>query len=93
MSNQRGLSELVEEAVDQGATTVEEIHRQVANLPITVLEQLGLFEQTVSEVRRIQDTSIGAIYDLIRAVNHSVTKLASELLDQRVDRRDDEAAA
>jgi phosphopentomutase len=93
MSNRRGLSELVEEAVDQGATTVEEIHRQVANLPITVLEQLGLFEQTVSEVRRIQDTSIGAIYDLIRAVNHSVTKLASELLDQRVDRRDDEAAA
>jgi hypothetical protein len=80
------LSELVEEAVEKGATTVEEIHRQIADLPITVLERLGLFEATVSEVRRIQDTSIGAIYDVIRSVNHEVGKLATELLASRRDR-------
>jgi hypothetical protein len=91
MSESSGLHELVAEAVDKGATTVEDIHRQIADLPIGVLDRLGLFEQTTSEVRRIQDASIGAIYDLIRDVNHRVSKLATELLAQQVDRARDEA--
>lgn len=75
-----GLAELVADAVDRGATTVEEIHRQIADLPLSVLEELGLFEGTVAEVRRIQDTSIGAVYDVIRRVNREVSKLAGDLL-------------
>ena len=86
MSDEIVLSEMVRDAVDQGATTVEEIHRAIADLPLTVLERLGLFEATASEVRRVQETSIGAIYDLIRDVNHKVAKLATELLAERPPR-------
>ena len=88
MSDEKALTELVEEAVEKGATTVEEIHRSIADLPFTVLERLGLFEETTSEVRNVQETSIGAIYDLIRDINHKVGKLATELLEQRKGSRE-----
>ena len=82
MSDEKNLTQLVEELVNDGATTAEEIHRAVADLPISVLEGLGLFESTTREVRRIQDTSIGAIYDVIRDVNHKVAELAGEVLEK-----------
>ena len=74
------LVEVVQDAVDEGAKTVEEIHRSVAALPLEALERLDLFEQTVKDVRKVQDASIGAIYDLIHKVNREVAKLARELL-------------
>ena len=82
MRDEKAVIELIEEAVHKGATTVEDVHREIANLPITVLEQLGLFEKTMSEVRRVQDVSIGAIYDVIRDVNHQIAKLAGEFVHE-----------
>jgi hypothetical protein len=81
MTDERALSELVEEAVARGANGVEEIHREIADLPLRVLERLGLFENTAGEVRRIQDASIGAVYDAIRKVNHEVARLAGDLFE------------
>jgi hypothetical protein len=74
------LTELVHEAVEKGATSVEEIHRAIADLPLDILERLELFEGTVTEVRRVQDQTLGAIYDLIRGLNDEVSKIASEAL-------------
>jgi hypothetical protein len=74
-----GLADLVREAVDDGANSVEEIHRAIADLPLEVLERLDVFREGVRDVRRIQDASIGAIYDVIRRVNDEVTRLAHEL--------------
>ncbi len=74
-----GLADLVREAVEDGANSVEEIHRAIADLPLEVLERLDVFRETVRDVRRIQDTSIGALYDVIRRVNEEVTRLAHEL--------------
>ena len=87
MSEDKALAQLVEEAVDKGASTAEEIHRSIAELPITMLEQLGLFEKTAGDVKKIQDASIGAIYDVIRDINHSVGKLAGEILAEASERR------
>jgi hypothetical protein len=76
----RRLAQLVEQAVDDGADSVEEVHRSIASLPLDVLERLDLFKETVKDVRKVQDTSIGAIYDLIHKVNREVGKLAVEML-------------
>jgi len=91
MTEDKTLVQLIEEVVDKGATTAEEVHRAVAELPVSVLEKLELFGQARDEVKRIQDTSIGAIYDLIRNVNHTVANLAEEILELRPD--DDSARA
>ena len=82
MSDEKELTRLIEEAVDQGAKTVEEIHRAIAEMPLGVLERLGVLESATREVRRIQDVSLGAVYDLIRDVNHKVAGLAGELLEE-----------
>jgi hypothetical protein len=78
----RDLSDLVQEAIDDGADTAEEIHRAIADMPLRVLEDLDVFQPVVADVRKVQDSSIGALYDAIRRVNHEVTKLAGELLEQ-----------
>lgn len=82
----RKLADVVRREVDAGANTVEEIHRSIARMPLEVFAKLDIFEQATKEVRKLQDTSIGAIYDLIRKVNHEVAKLAKELLDGRESR-------
>jgi hypothetical protein len=76
------LADLVRERVDEGATTVEEIHKAIADLPLDVLERLDVFKETVKDVRRIQDTSIGAVYDVIRKVNRRVAELAADILER-----------
>lgn len=76
------LTAWIKDAVDKGAASVEEIHKSIADLPLEVMERNGLFEQTAAEVRKLQDQSIGAVYDLIRDVNQRVAELASDLLSQ-----------
>lgn len=76
------LTRLVEEAINKGADTAEEINRAVLELPVAILESMGL-EDTAGEVKRIQDRSIGAIYKLVRDFNHSVAEVAADLLEQR----------
>jgi hypothetical protein len=56
---ERKLAQLIEEAVDLGATTV------------------------AGDVKRIQEESLGAIYDRIRDINHKVGRLAADLLESR----------
>jgi uncharacterized protein YaaR (DUF327 family) len=80
------LTRLVEEVIDQGASTAEEINRAILELPVTVLESLGL-EETAGDVKKIQDISIGAIYELIHDINHKVADLATDLLEQPVKKR------
>jgi len=81
------ITGLVQRAIDEGAKTVEEIHRSIASMPLDVLERLDLFEKTVKDVRKVQDTSIGAIYDLIHKVNREVAKLANEMLERPAPRK------
>jgi polyhydroxyalkanoate synthesis regulator phasin len=85
MARDEKLTDMIQDVVDTGATNVEEIHRAIADLPLEAMIRNGLFEQTAADVRRIQDRSIGAVYDTIREVNHRVTELASQLLDEHAD--------
>ena len=81
------LVDLVQRQVDDGATSVEEIHLAIANLPLDVLERLDVFEETVEGVRKIQEARIGAIYDVIRKVNDRVGKFAKEILAEPAARK------
>ncbi len=81
-SNKQEISKLIEDAIDKGATSAEEIHRSIAGLPITVLENLGFGEKPSQEVKQIQDATIGAIYDMVRDINHSVAELANDLIEK-----------
>jgi polyhydroxyalkanoate synthesis regulator phasin len=75
------VKDLIQEAVDKGATSVEQIHRTIADLPLEVLEQRGLLGDEGKSARKLVDTSIGAVYETIRAVNREVGELASGLFE------------
>ena len=77
------VADLIQEAVDKGATTVEEVHRSIADLPLKMLDNIALLKKPVKEIRRVQDRSIGAVYNLIRDVNGQVGSLASGFLNRR----------
>jgi hypothetical protein len=70
----------IRDAVDRGADTAESIHKRVAQLPLAPFEGVDPLEGALKEVRRIQDRSIGAVYDLVRGVNHELVRLAEEWL-------------
>jgi hypothetical protein len=82
MTNDRkSLTRLIQDAIDRGARTVEDIHKSIADLPLKILEESSdLLRKPAREVRRIQDRTIGAVYDLIREINQRVGRLASDLL-------------
>jgi hypothetical protein len=81
------LVKLIQDSIDKGATTVEEIHKSIADLPLKILEGSELLKGPAKEVRHVRDHTIGALYDVIRKVNEEVGTLASELLAEAAKRR------
>jgi hypothetical protein len=83
----KALASFIQDAVDKGATTVEEIHKSIADLPLKILEDSELLRGPAKEAQRVQDHTIGAIYDVIRGINQQVGTLASKLLKEAAKRR------
>lgn len=74
---------LVEEAIDQGATTVEEIHQAIAAAPLEALANIQAVRGQADNAADLTRRSIGAVYDTIRQVNEQVAMLAERMLDNR----------
>jgi hypothetical protein len=89
----KALASFIQDAIDKGATTVEEIHKAIADMPLKMLEESELLKGPAKEVRRAQDHTIGVIYDVIRGINQQVGTLASELLAEATKRRGARAEA
>jgi hypothetical protein len=70
----------IREAVDRGADAAESIHKRVAKLPLAPFEGVDRLEGALKDIRRVQDRSIGAVYDLVRDVNHELVRLTEEWL-------------
>lgn len=81
------VKDLVQEAIDQGATTVEQIHKVILDLPFSVLEQRGLLGDTASDVRDTGRRTIGGVYDAIRSINREIGGLASHIFEAIEDQQ------
>jgi hypothetical protein len=79
------LKDFVQEAVDRGATSVEQIHQYIADLPFEALEKSGLLEQDKLKLREKQRRSIGMVYDAIRRINREVGQLISDQFENLED--------
>lgn len=75
------LKDLVQEAVDKGATSVEQIHQAIAAMPLDALEKRGLLDEKAASLRETQAATIGSVYDAIRRVNQEIGDLASGLIE------------
>lgn len=86
-SDRKTLIRFVQDAIDKGATTVEEIHKSIADLPLKILEESELLKEPAKEAKRLQDHTLGAIYAVIRDINEQVATYASDLLEEAAKRR------
>lgn len=77
----RGLSALVEAAVDQGASAVERVHLATANRPFVILEQIPAVKEPAQVVHEVHDTVVLGAYTSVRIVNHWVGKALNAALD------------
>jgi len=84
MTNLLKLREIIQEAIDRGATTVEQIHKDIAAMPLNALEKIEPLEAAAQGTRKIQEDTIGNVYEIIRKVNREVGALAEDLL-KKVD--------
>ena len=75
----QSLTEVIEVAVDKGATTAEQIHKSIADFPLKLMEESELLREPAKGVRRLQDQTIGALYDLVRDTNRRVAGFTSDL--------------
>jgi hypothetical protein len=74
------LQAMVQEAIDKGATNVEEVHKSIANMPMDLLAKIGPLENVVNQGKTLQEQTIGAVYENIRLVNEKVGEMAAKLL-------------
>src|SRR5882757_1771715 len=79
------LKDFIQEAVDRGATSVEQIHQHIAALPFDALEKSGLLEDNKLKLREKQRRSIGMVYDAIRRINREVGQLISDQFENVED--------
>lgn len=83
MRKLNSLIDLVHDAVDKGATSVEEIQKIILNQPLDVLESIEPLKESSKKVRNLQNATIGSVYDAIRGVNDEVSKVAKQVLGER----------
>lgn len=79
------VKDLVQTTIDQGATTVEEVHRAIADMPFEVLERRGLLNDGAQQLRDTQRETIGTVYGKIREINKLIGDLASDMFSNLED--------
>lgn len=84
------LKDLIHQAIDEGATTVEEVHQRIAALPFEQLEKIAALEGLVRHTRGLHDQAASTVYDTVRVVNERVDELAEEALNRMGVERDDD---
>lgn len=80
MATKKSVTRSIQDAIDEGARTAEEIHKSIAELPLKILEESDALRRSAREVRRVQARAIGAVYDLVRKINRDVGSVASDVL-------------
>jgi hypothetical protein len=75
MNTPQHVSTAIHDLVNEVTTTVEDLHRSIAELPLTFLESVKPLEEPIKEIRDVQARSITAIYGLIRRINDRVEEI------------------
>jgi hypothetical protein len=74
------LRKLVQSAIEDGASNVEQVHQAIAKIPFKYLEKIEMIEDKVRGVKKAQEKTIGQVYDLLRNINVKAAVFAEEIL-------------
>ena len=80
MQRWKGLSALLGDAVEQGATAVERIHMETAQKPFAIIEQIPGIAAPTKLVHGVHDAVVGHVYNEIRFWNGLVQRVIQTAL-------------
>ena len=81
MTDPEGIRAMVQDAINSGASTVEEIHKKIAAMPLAALKNVEGLGGVGQSVEDLTNATIGTIYDTIRLVNDQVGQIAKQMLE------------
>ncbi|RLC15117.1 MAG: hypothetical protein DRH93_20050 [Deltaproteobacteria bacterium] len=73
------IQKLVRKAIEDGATNVEQVHQAVAKMPLKYLEKIKILENPMRGANRIQEKTIGQVYELLRTFNNKIGEFSEDL--------------
>lgn len=79
------LKDTVQQAIDRGATSVEQVHQHIAEMPFEFLERIGVLKPETQSLRERQRRTIGMVYDAIRRINQQIGELISDQFENLED--------
>lgn len=79
------LKDMIQQAVDRGASSVEQIHQYIADLPFEALDRAGLLDESKEHLREKKTRTIGMVYDAIRRINQQIGGLISDQFENLED--------
>lgn len=74
------LQRTVQKAIDEGARSVEQVHKQIANMPLEFIARIEQLEGPANQVKDFQTKTIGGFYDAIASINAKAGDIAKDLL-------------
>ena len=80
MSRIKSLKDAVQQAIDNGARSAEEVYLRISRMPFDQLERIAAIEGVVNKARGRHDQSVARLYETIRAINKRIGKLADQAL-------------
>ncbi|MBI9075642.1 MAG: hypothetical protein JEZ02_09550 [Desulfatibacillum sp.] len=81
MKKVKGLIDLVQDGVHEGAVIVERTHKAIADIPFAVLGMTPVVSSVSQIVRFTHDNISSLVYDAIRSVNCAAGALAEAAID------------
>jgi len=82
ISKIKEIKDAVQEILDKGVNSVEEIHKSIVRIPFDLIESVAGEKANpyVEPVKNIHDTIVGTVYEVIRKVNLQVGEIADTVL-------------
>jgi phage terminase large subunit-like protein len=80
LTDLKEVRKLVRKAIEDGATNVEQVHQAIAKMPLKYLEKIELIEDKARGVKKVQEKTIGQVYQLLRTINTKAADFTEEIL-------------
>ena len=80
MGRIKSLKDAVQQAIDNGARSAEEVYLRISRMPFDQLERVAALEGIVSRARGAHDQSVARITEVILKLNKRIGKLADQAL-------------
>lgn len=80
--NLQEIQQQLEEGINSGSLTLEEMHKQVSAVPFDELAKIEPITDTVTSFRMMHDNAVSGFYELVRTVNRQAGETTRDFISK-----------